>query len=358
MAANSKEAAVASTKTKEQIGDDLKQSVKEAGTISNAAIPDNEETSSKKEEDAILKEEANDTTTGEERADGPSSHGKVGDGLPQKEKEEKKDHEQQKQYKANEGDEVTVSEDVPMSALPGNNTELQQPLTSLTRQTARGRESQPGAFAVEPTGEVSTEASGTLAATTSNIATENTVLDSEQNNHVDVENQNLAVANPVSETPSDIPQADEWDPTSTAVSENNDETKVVKKGKMFLCVAVLVVVAIACVVAALLANKSNDDNSSSNGVDIADTITTAPTTTVTEKLFQLLPRSSLIALWDDTRPQGKAYQWLLEDPNLESTSYTEARIAQRFALATLYFATGKSCVVTFCSSFAFSFMST
>lgn len=53
-----------------------------------------------------------------------------------------------------------------------------------------------------------------------------------------------------------------------------------------------------------------------------------------------LPDSILLAIQGDingTSPQNKAYRWMQNDPWL--SSYSEARLLQRFALATIYFAT-------------------
>ena len=59
--------------------------------------------------------------------------------------------------------------------------------------------------------------------------------------------------------------------------------------------------------------------------------------TFPEHVQGLLPKETLKELERPTTAQAQAYQWLLEDPFAET--YTDARLLQRFALATLYFAT-------------------
>lgn len=68
--------------------------------------------------------------------------------------------------------------------------------------------------------------------------------------------------------------------------------------------------------------------------------TEAPTVAASASVLLDLPESTLQAIvTDKTSPQALAYQWLLEDPRW--MQYDQARLLQRFVLATLYFSTNE-----------------
>jgi len=195
-----------------------------------------------------------------------------------------------------------------------------------------------------------------------------------QNNH-HVDTANLVTATPVDEDedPSHQPL-----PTAEHVADGSDlegqqqqqrrrqcrdpmrtGNNTTKKNwpMMALSLGVLIVVAVVIVGVSVFISKNPKSSSITNeGVQTNSTSTTstiAPSTQQTweEKVLALLPASTLRALSlhlsgtstdtssssSSASPQTKALEWMLLDPNLED--YPDWRIQQRFALATLYYAT-------------------
>ena len=66
--------------------------------------------------------------------------------------------------------------------------------------------------------------------------------------------------------------------------------------------------------------------------------TSSPTMAPTPFLIQDLPDYSVEALNDPNSPQSRAYQWVRNDTLLQE--YSNKRLLQRFALATIYYSTG------------------
>ncbi|CAB9519049.1 Leucine Rich Repeat [Seminavis robusta] len=86
-----------------------------------------------------------------------------------------------------------------------------------------------------------------------------------------------------------------------------------------------------------------DEPTAAPVVQIADTLaptTHAPTTELQGAFASLLPSYTVDALHDPNSAQSKALKWLLVDHEpAVFASYSEDRLRQRFALATLYYAT-------------------
>ncbi|CAB9509434.1 Leucine Rich Repeat [Seminavis robusta] len=87
--------------------------------------------------------------------------------------------------------------------------------------------------------------------------------------------------------------------------------------------------------------QSNDDasigNNSTGATADHTVLDTTPSNVLSILLDPHLFTSTIERLEEPSSPQYQAYQWLKDDPNL--TSFTTARVIQRFAAATLYYAT-------------------
>jgi Leucine-rich repeat (LRR) protein len=122
----------------------------------------------------------------------------------------------------------------------------------------------------------------------------------------------------------------EEDPLMIVANQEGDPSKHPRKshtntiaGMTLFCCCLLVVAAVFLPILFLIILKEDDDDGGSASRDVP-----APT----------LPEYSMLAIEADPgSPQGRAYQWLLEDPQLDT--YSDSRFFQRFSLATLYFAT-------------------
>ncbi|CAB9520932.1 LRR receptor-like serine threonine-protein kinase [Seminavis robusta] len=163
----------------------------------------------------------------------------------------------------------------------------------------------------------------------------------------------LAVAQPISALSLDLAQAEPVDVEALQEEqekrENRQEqrTKQNKKQMCTLGIGVLILVAIVIVVIVLVgpgnsAAANTEVERTSNNATTESSTTTAPS--VPElPMIALLPNSTQDTIrssieMNDTTPQLQAYQWMLHDPML--ANYSDARRLQRFALATLYYATG------------------
>jgi hypothetical protein len=198
-------------------------------------------------------------------------------------------------------------------------------------------ESAPGAFAVE--GPFAREADDRHDA-------RNTVPATVSISSVgDDSNSGLVTARPVDEEePHEIPQA-----TALAAEEEDvpsKEDRTMYAWAPFVVTAVAVAGFIGAVVATLVGMKpasqtSSQLTSNSSSPVMESSASTPPTsapTTWTESWTQSLPPFTLQAIQEDLdSPQFRAYEWLLRDPHLRN--YTDWKLQQRLALATLYYAT-------------------
>ncbi|CAB9513970.1 Leucine Rich Repeat [Seminavis robusta] len=149
----------------------------------------------------------------------------------------------------------------------------------------------------------------------------------------------LPVANQVSDN-LDLPVAD-LDP-----GQDNSRRAERKKQSLWLpallygsCVAALVIVV------ALLVNSGRNNEDTNSSVSDSPTYSPLPPenaqnlSDVELLVLEALSNHTLEALEDPISPQSLAYEWILED--LEENNYTHtSRIRQRYALATLFYATG------------------
>ncbi|CAB9499034.1 Leucine Rich Repeat [Seminavis robusta] len=145
----------------------------------------------------------------------------------------------------------------------------------------------------------------------------------------------LAVAKPVDEAAlEDLPQAQDYSMGSETQRKTEQLEKLWKIGLLLMGVAGLVVMVI--LVTLLVGNKKDDKMSPTMPVP-TNPSTSAPTMSLEGTIKVLLEEDTLVALENPVSPQSRAFEWLLEDPNLHS--YSDARIKQKFALASLYYAT-------------------
>jgi len=112
------------------------------------------------------------------------------------------------------------------------------------------------------------------------------------------------------------------------------------KRKRLILLATLVALLVAILVPTLivtLRTKKNDDAISINATEMEQTFREQASTPLWTPGIIHLPDYTLANMNDVDSPQFQAYQWLAADPDL--LRYTETRKVQRFALATLYYAT-------------------
>jgi hypothetical protein len=151
---------------------------------------------------------------------------------------------------------------------------------------------------------------------------------------------NLVVANPVHdndiENPEGLPQAEALDTDQAAKRE-------AERAKVFKTYVLLMVIVFAALVMILLAIFIPHEQES--GTQTTPEVAAAPTTspsvapTSTEQfVLSLLPDSTVSVIREDPEsPQSTAFQWLMDGGNV--TGLSNDRIKQRFALATIYYAT-------------------
>ena len=129
--------------------------------------------------------------------------------------------------------------------------------------------------------------------------------------------------------------------TSGEASKGNDEDpSTTRKKKMVrLAAAALAVVTLVAVISAVVVVKKQTSSTASASGPSATTAPTTPTNLLGQQhVKSLLPDCTLQAMDEDPNsPQTKALEFSTQDPNWES--YPEWRSLQRFALATLFFAT-------------------
>lgn len=117
-------------------------------------------------------------------------------------------------------------------------------------------------------------------------------------------------------------------PEKSSVPEESKREQAWKLVCLFGLAAVLLLAAVLAGVALV-----------QQGQKAANTSNAGPTKD-SNPVFALLPVSTQSIILEDankTQPQSLAYEWLLDDPELQS--YSSARILQRFALATFYHST-------------------
>ena len=132
-------------------------------------------------------------------------------------------------------------------------------------------------------------------------------------------------------------------PRAVEYDDKNGEENVSARWKTaaFLLLGFAIIVALLLTATFLSLNKTKNEDSdnvpfhdSSTAVPMAPTVMPMP-----DKLRSLLPEFTVNAFRHERSPQYAAYEWMLGDPSLEH--YSDDRLIQRFALASLFFSTGK-----------------
>ena len=140
-----------------------------------------------------------------------------------------------------------------------------------------------------------------------------------------------------------LPRADQYEEPAADVRETKQCQQRLKLigglASIFLILLALVLIILS------LAGTFSSSTGSSTVVDTGTTSTSStpvmtPTPAPGPTIYVHLPLTdeTLTAIYEDpTSPQGRAYQWIIDDPQL--FTYTEDRLLQRFALMTFYYAT-------------------
>ncbi|CAB9499272.1 LRR receptor-like serine threonine-protein kinase [Seminavis robusta] len=104
----------------------------------------------------------------------------------------------------------------------------------------------------------------------------------------------------------------------------------------FGCAAVVVIVIIVLLVSTL--GGGDPETVTQSPAPSSSAPSQSPTASPTANIiYDLPPKTREAVALDSDGPQGRAYQWLLADPNL--STYSQDRLLQRFALSTLYYST-------------------
>ncbi|CAB9501366.1 Leucine Rich Repeat [Seminavis robusta] len=155
----------------------------------------------------------------------------------------------------------------------------------------------------------------------------------------------LSVANPVDESAEqerDLPLAEEYDPEehkTIALSSVSSKEGHLPLPPWLACVMGVVLVATITMVVVFVGNDNVESPSPERTDPLGDSGQALPEELpLKEHVLMLLPESTASHVQQDKdSPQAKAYNWVLEDPRV--SQYEDDRIQQRYALATLYFAT-------------------
>lgn len=153
-----------------------------------------------------------------------------------------------------------------------------------------------------------------------------------EDNGEDGQNQVVATADPV-----DI------DNIQSETQRKKFKTQIVTVSFVFTGLAVLLVVILLILLLGLgIGDDSTADNRAVTSTASADNNNTSVPVSAEVYVKTLLPNYTLEAIVGSPEgPQALAYDWLVNDPFLFAGNYTNAdwRLVQRFALATLFFAT-------------------
>ena len=174
-------------------------------------------------------------------------------------------------------------------------------------------------------------------------------VDEEAHLIADEANNGIPVASLVSEGERPVTHAAE------EVNQEGQRAEAVRKSNQILTkmFGLVVVLGIIIVVVVIVTVNNPDGKEGSKTVDstTGNVQETPPPLSTENYVLGLLPeatgRDILVALQEQEMnqdinftaftPQQRAYEWVLQDPNI--ASFTDDRIVQRFALATFYFAT-------------------
>ncbi|CAB9520600.1 Leucine Rich Repeat [Seminavis robusta] len=167
-------------------------------------------------------------------------------------------------------------------------------------------------------------------------------INSHNNSHNSTSHHGLAVANLVDEPSLPFGHAEDAQIVEPFDGRNRRNAASKKRFKTHSLLGVILLIAIGIVLMAVLVpgRKDNNDDSAPSGATSAADTTQAPTSTL-DYILSLFPPETVEAIQTDPESsQSKAFQWLLgDDDDALYNNYTDQRILQKFALATLYYAT-------------------
>jgi hypothetical protein len=209
-------------------------------------------------------------------------------------------------------------------------------LPPIVRIGRRQLQSQPGAYAHSPSG-------GALARSGEEDIIEFDVDAFIHNSHdpeADLTNpEGLAVANIVQEQslPYASPHSAPDDRSDAARLQEKTDKQV--KDCFLLSVILLMIITISLLVAFIRPLTAGDGSPDDGQPELIATIlpSQAPTSIEGVVMSLLVEETNNAILSDSESPQSMAFQWLLDDDRLPQ--FNDEQVKQRFALATLYFAT-------------------
>lgn len=215
---------------------------------------------------------------------------------------------------------------------------LPEPLPPVQRQTVQ-RTLFPGAFSVAGIG----RGDGASVASQDDFQDQQQDLEDQHEvvtNDTNINTDGLATANPVTEE----------DPQSHAVPEE-EAAKRQRKAKLKTYVILTVLLFLVALIVALAVSLTVVNSSKSSAENPTESPSASPSQAPTTfesdlrgSLLSIFPSYTVAAIQQRPRsPQMFAFEWLMEDPLIRdlypAPYYQRSRIRQRFALATLYFAT-------------------
>ena len=151
----------------------------------------------------------------------------------------------------------------------------------------------------------------------------------------------LSVATPVDEISAiDLPAAEEMDASEIRTIPEEDAVSRSKRQRMaFSVLAVTVLCGVVLLIVFLVTKKDSEPAATGASPQTTVAPTLPPTFSPADYVLQMLPVStSRTVQLDPESPQAQALQWILDDPRPPQT-FELYRVKQRFALATLYYAT-------------------
>jgi len=215
--------------------------------------------------------------------------------------------------------------------------------TRLSRQRNVSRVSRPGAFSIAPRGAGRGGATAATTTTTSTLddangsAISSSVVHNNDQHNNDVED-GLAVARMVSALPEAELQQYVEEETTPATSQEDNRKRMALWLWPGLVLILFLGVILLLVMLLVVQAKEGDPT---NGTLIPQAQPNRPTQSLNDHILSLLPDETVRAIQAEqwSSPQKKAYQWLVQDPYLNSVTYPDWRLVQRFALATFFYAT-------------------
>ncbi|CAB9520966.1 Leucine Rich Repeat [Seminavis robusta] len=145
--------------------------------------------------------------------------------------------------------------------------------------------------------------------------------------------EGLAVANLVTEEDRDNL------PTARPQQMGREREQESKKFKTKIFVGVILIVACVLIVLTVLVPNNKDESSRAPTKTPSASPSEAPTTLM-DSILSLLPMETIVTITEDAEsPQSEALDWLMQEGHELRLSLSSERILQKFALATLFFAT-------------------